>query len=149
MILGGHYDNLVFRGGLEHCCLFCLQFGGLKVNSISHYLIELLNFILYNQHYKLPIGVLACTVDFSKAFNRQNHNILIVKISDMGVPGQPGWLLNIIMGFLSNRIMVVREAAKNILRGGLLQSCALRSQNADPPYFLSKGYGPPLNHIIM
>jgi hypothetical protein len=81
------------------------QFGGLKGNSISHYMIELINFILYNQDYNLPIGILACAVDFSKAFNRINHNILITKLSDMGVPG---WLLNIVMGFLSNREMVVK-----------------------------------------
>ena len=76
------------------------QFGGQKSNSISHYIIELINFILYNQDYNLPIGVLACAVDFSKAFNRQNHNILITKLSDMGVPG---WLLNIVMGFLKKQ----------------------------------------------
>ena len=81
------------------------QFGGLKGNSISHYIIELINFVQYNQDYNLPIGVLACAIDFSKAFNRQNHNILITKLSDMGVPG---WLLNIVMGFLSERLMVVR-----------------------------------------
>ena len=65
----------------------------------------MVNFILYNQDYNLPIAVLACTIDFSKAFNRQNHNILITKLSDMGVPG---WLLNIVMGFLTERVMVVR-----------------------------------------
>ena len=81
------------------------QFGGLKDNSTSHYLIELINFVLYNQDYDLPIGVLLCTVDFSKAFNRQNHMILITKLSDMGVPA---WLLNLIMGFLSDRSMVVK-----------------------------------------
>ena len=80
------------------------QFGGLKGNSISHYMIELINFIQYNQDYNLPIGVLACAIDFSKAFNRQNHNILVTKLSDMGVPG---WLLNIVMGFLSERILRV------------------------------------------
>ena len=68
-------------------------------------MIELINFVLYNQDYDLPIGVLLCTVDFSKAFNRQNHMILITKLSDMGVPA---WLLNLIMGFLSGRSMVVK-----------------------------------------
>ena len=63
------------------------QFGGLKGNSIAHYMIELIKFILYNQDYDLPIGILASTVDFSKAFNRQNHNLLIIKLSEMGVPG--------------------------------------------------------------
>ena len=68
-------------------------------------MIELINFIQYNQDYDLPIAILACAVDFSKAFNRQNHNILMVKLSDMGVPG---WLLNLVMGFLSDRVMLVR-----------------------------------------
>ena len=44
-------------------------------------------------------------VDFSKAFNRQNHNILVTKLSDMGVPG---WLLGIVIVFLSGRKMVVK-----------------------------------------
>ena len=64
------------------------QFGGLKGNSISHYMIEMINYILYSQDYNLPIAVLICAVDISKAFNRQNHNILITKLSDMGVPGR-------------------------------------------------------------
>ena len=81
------------------------QFGGLKGNSTSHYLIELLNFILFNEDYDLPIAVLLCAIDFSKAFNRQNHNILLTTLSDMGVPG---WLLNIVMGFLTDRSMLVK-----------------------------------------
>ena len=81
------------------------QYGGMKGNSTSHYLIELINFILYNQDSKEPTAVLACLVDFSKAFNRQDHSILITKLSDMGVPS---WLLKIVISFLSNRCMVVR-----------------------------------------
>ena len=38
---------------------------------------------------------------------------------------------------------VVREAAKNILRGGLLQSRSLRPQNDDPPIFYQKVMDPP------
>ena len=68
-------------------------------------MIELVNYILHNQDFNLPIAVLLCAVDFSKAFNRINHNLIITKLSDMGVPG---WLLNIVMGFLVERIMVVR-----------------------------------------
>ena len=44
-------------------------------------------------------------VYFSKAFNRQDHNILITKLNDMNVPA---WLLRLVMAFLSNRSMVVR-----------------------------------------
>ena len=48
-------------------------------------------------------------VDFSKAFNRQNHNTLITKLSDLGVPG---WLLKIVMVFLQKRKMQVRYKGK-------------------------------------
>ena len=64
------------------------------------------NFILSNQDNKAPTAILACIVDFSKAFNRQNHNILITKFSEMGVPV---WLLRIVMSFLEGRTMVVRH----------------------------------------
>ena len=81
------------------------QYGGMKGNSITHYLIEFINFVLSNQESTVPTAILACMVDFSKAFNRQNHHILITKLSDMGVPA---WLLRIVMAFLSERTMVVR-----------------------------------------
>ena len=48
-------------------------------------------------------------VDFEKAFNRIDHNLLIVKLSDMGVPG---WLLKVVMGFLTNRRMIIRYKGK-------------------------------------
>ena len=66
------------------------QYGGMKGNSPSHYLIELVNFILHSQDRTEPTAVLLCLVDFSKAFNRQDHGILITKLSDLGVPS---WLL--------------------------------------------------------
>ena len=80
------------------------QYGGLKGNSISHYIIEFLNFILSCQDSSDQIAVLAVMIDFSKAFNRQNHNIIITKLSDMGAPG---WLLRIVMSFLKDRKMQV------------------------------------------
>ena len=52
---------------------------------------------------------MACMVDFSKAFNRQNHNILVTKLSDMGVPG---WLLKLVIAFLKNREMLVKFKGK-------------------------------------
>ena len=72
------------------------QYGGQKGNSVSHYLVELVNFILYNQDMKSPHAVLAVMIDYSKAFNRINHNKIITILSNMGVPG---WLLRIIIGF--------------------------------------------------
>ena len=73
------------------------QYGGTKGSSICHYIIEFINFILLNQDSSDQIAVLACMVDFEKAFNRIDHNLLITKLSDMGVPG---WLLRVVMGFL-------------------------------------------------
>ena len=81
------------------------QYGGFKGNSITHYIIEFINFILANQESSAPTAILACMIDFSKAFNRQDHNLLITKLSDMSVPA---WLLKLVMAFLSNRSMVVR-----------------------------------------
>ena len=81
------------------------QYGGQKGNSITHYLIEFITFILSCQDSSDQTAILAVMVDFSKAFNRQNHNILITKLSDMGVPS---WLLRVVIGFLSDRHMVVR-----------------------------------------
>ena len=80
------------------------QYGGTKGNSVCHYLIEFLNFILY----QLESGskaVLACVVDFSKAFNRQDHQILIEKLCDLGTPG---WLLRLVVAFLEDRTMKVK-----------------------------------------
>ena len=80
------------------------QFGGIKGSSSSHYLIDMIIFILYNQDLKEPRAVIAAMVDFEKAFNRQNHHKLITKLSDMGVLG---WLLKLVMGFLEERTLIV------------------------------------------
>ena len=85
------------------------QYGGTKGNSITHYLIEFINFILFNQDSTAQTAVLACMVDFSKAFNRQNHNVLVTKLSDMGCPG---WLLKVVIAFLTDRQMLVRYKGK-------------------------------------
>ena len=85
------------------------QYGGTKRNSITHYLIEFINFILTNQDDDAPIAIIACMIDFSKAFNRIDHNLVVTKLSDMGVPG---WLLHIVMAFLTDRRMLVRYNGK-------------------------------------
>ena len=80
------------------------QYGGFRGNSVCHYLIEFINFILHQQESE-STAVLASLVDFSKAFNRQDHSILITKLCDLGTPG---WLLKIVVAFLSNRSMKVK-----------------------------------------
>ena len=59
------------------------QFGGIKGSSSSHYLIDMITYILYNQDLKEPRAVVAAMVDFEKAFNRQSHHKLVTKLSDM------------------------------------------------------------------
>ena len=54
-------------------------------------------------HLVIRAGILV--ISFFKAYNRQNHNIHITKLSDLQVPG---WLLNLVMGYLKNREMVMR-----------------------------------------
>ena len=88
------------------------QYGGQKGESVTHYLIDFINFVMYNQDLKNMHAVLAVAIDFSKAFNRQNHNILVTLLSDLGVPG---WLLQIVIGFLENRVLQVNY--KNEISG--------------------------------
>jgi hypothetical protein len=48
-------------------------------------------------------------IDFSKEFNHQNHNLLITKLMDIGVPA---WLLRIFIASLSDRKMLVKYKGK-------------------------------------
>ena len=79
------------------------QYGGTKGNSINHYLIEFINFILFHQE-SASRAVLAQLVDFLKAFNRQDHNTLITKLSD---------LIRLVMAFLEDRSMKVNYKGKH------------------------------------
>ena len=76
------------------------QLGGMKGSSISHYLIEMTNFILYNQDLKNPQATLATFIDYKQGFNRCQHSIFIEIMSvDYEIPG---WLIKILMGYLTN-----------------------------------------------
>ena len=102
------------------------QYGGRKGNSVSHYLVDFINFVLYNQDIKKIHAVLAVAIDFSKAFNRQNHLILVELLSQLDVPG---WLLRIVIGFLENREMEVtfngEKSGRKKLPGGGPQGTVL------------------------
>ena len=82
------------------------QFGGQKGNSISHYLIEMTNFILYNQDLKNPQATLAAFLDYKQGFNRCQHSIFIDILAEEF--DAPGWLLRILMGYCSQRKLRVR-----------------------------------------
>ena len=80
------------------------QFGGAKGHSVAHYLIEIINFILYNQDLSKPLARLLTAVDLKKGFNKIDHCKIVTKISDMGAPG---WLSKIIFSYLSGRSLSI------------------------------------------
>ena len=84
------------------------KYGWIKGNSICNYIIEFMNFILLNQDRLKQTVVLADMVDFDKAFNRIDHDNLITKLSDMGVPG---WWLIRTSFFLGFRRTAVKTAS--------------------------------------
>ena len=60
------------------------QLGGLPGCSVNHYLIQMLDFIYSNlDNHQEPTSVLAAFVDFSKAFNRIDHNVIITILADL------------------------------------------------------------------
>ena len=64
------------------------QFGGIKGNSISHYLIEMTNFILYNQDLKDPASTIGVFLDYKQVFNWCQHSIYIeIIFNDYDAPG--------------------------------------------------------------
>ena len=97
------------------------QLGGLPGCSVNHYLIQMLDFI----HKKLDscsnnqTAVLGCLVDFSKAFNRMDHNNLITILSDLNIPT---CALKLIISYLSERKMCVRyqgeTSSEQLIPGG-------------------------------
>ena len=79
--------------------------GGLKGTSISHYLIRLLHFIHAVVDKHEPHAVVMALVDLSKAFNRVDHTLVVEDLHDMKVPG---WLLKILVSYLTERSMVLK-----------------------------------------
>ena len=102
------------------------QFGGLKGNGITHYLIHFINFILANLDSRDSTAVLASIIDFSKAFNRMSHNRLIIIMHELNIPG---WLLRLTSSYLSNRKLIVRykgsTSSQREMPGGAPQGTVL------------------------
>ena len=102
------------------------QMGGQKGQSVAHYLIEVANFILYNQDLKNPQAIISVFVDYAQGFNRVQHSKIIEISAHMKVPG---WLLKIMVSYLSQRKLRVRfkgkvSEAKHI-KAGTGQGCFL------------------------
>ena len=84
-----------------------LQFGSLKGRSTLHALTS----VLYSWQSALDKGhsVRALFVDYSKAFDRVNHNILLQKLLDRQVPH---YLIKWLFSYLSDRQKRVRASGK-------------------------------------
>ena len=50
------------------------------------------------------ISMQLTAIDYSKVFNRQDHNNFVTIMYKLKVPG---WLMNVIVGFLTNRKMLL------------------------------------------
>ena len=81
------------------------QCGGLRRSSITHYLVKLLHFIHVNVDKTEPHAVLLALIYLEKAFNRVSHQLVIEDLADMHVPG---WLLLILVSYLTGRSMYMR-----------------------------------------
>ena len=92
------------------------QCGGLKGSSITHYLVKLLHFVHSYLDLKKPHAVLLALVDLEKAFNRVSHQLVIEDLADMQVPG---WLLLILISYLTERSMYMRHKGATSSRKSL------------------------------
>ena len=101
------------------------QFGSLKNSSTTHALLSLLHHLLLNETDVPKNAVRIFLLDFSKAFDHIDHNILLSKLSDMDVPSL---ITNWIRSFLTRRSQRVRIPQNDtqvsewqILNGGVPQ----------------------------
>ena len=75
-------------------------------SSCSHALIKMIDFILSaTDDANYPTAVVNLLADWSKAFNKCNHNIVMRILTSLKVPM---WLLRLIMSYLEHRKMILR-----------------------------------------
>ena len=105
-LLSSLFEKFVVKwllGYVEHQIDWA-QYGAMKGCSVAHLMVELSTFIHYNLDLKSRQGVTLTCIDYSKAFNRQDHNTFLTILHSLNVPG---WLIKIISGFLHNCTMVM------------------------------------------
>ena len=74
--------------------------------SCSHALLSIINFIVkHTDNPNKPTAVINLMADWSKAFNKVNHNIIMRILIALNVPQ---WLLRLILSYLQNRKMILR-----------------------------------------
>jgi hypothetical protein len=74
--------------------------------SCSHAILKMIDFILLaTDNPNQPTAVVNLLADWSKAFNKCNHNIIMRILTALKVPM---WLLRLLMSYLENRKMILR-----------------------------------------
>jgi hypothetical protein len=102
------------------------QCGGLKGSSITHYLVKLVHYVHSYLDRRQPHAVLLALIDLEKAFNRVSHQLVIEDLADMHVPG---WLLLILISYLTEMSMHMRykgaTSSRKMLPGSIPQGAFL------------------------
>ena len=103
------------------------QFGGLKGVSIDHFLCEAWHDILMALDGEQSAASLM-SIDFSKAFNRMDHNVCLNALRGEGVPEE---VVQVVHAFLFNRVMTVHvngvQSTPQLAPGGAPQGSVLGS----------------------
>ena len=92
-------------------------------SSCSHALISIIDFIMkHTDNPKKPKAVINLLADWSKAFNKVNHNIIMRILIALKVPQ---WLLRLLLSYLKDRKMILRFrnccSSPKCLQGGCPQ----------------------------
>ena len=107
------------------------QYGNMPKSSTTHYLVDLVDTVLKGIDKPGCYGSL-CAIDFTKAFDRINHNVAIRKLIEIGVRKS---IIPIICDFLTNRTQTVKIQGKSssplLVWGGVPQGT-----NFGPIFFL-------------
>ena len=111
--LNKSFERFLLRGtpqikGLLHYVIKHYDPGQFAVPgaSCSHALISIVDFILkQTDNPNKPTAVINLLADWSKAFNKVNHNIIMRILLALKVPQ---WLLRLILSYLQNRKMILR-----------------------------------------
>ena len=63
------------------------QFGGTKGHSVAHYVIEVMNFVLFDQDLSVPVATMITSIDIHKGFNKVEHKKIITILAEVMIEG--------------------------------------------------------------
>ena len=85
-----------------------VQFGGMKGSGVNHFLTKMWNEVMEGlEEEKSAVSIMS--IDFSKAFNRLEHQACLKALARRGASNQT---LRMIYNFLHNRTMVIKNGFK-------------------------------------